>query len=173
MKQKGFSPLIIILIVTLVAAGAYYLGSKNIISLNLNLPGASSAPSPTIPPTSTPTPSAPQLIVTTEAPSLPTGWQTYQNTQYGFEISYPSEYQALDDSENLYGWSNGVVLLYNGGQAYDIAIEAWDTAADYEAKYPTVNYNLDAVEIGGKYITILDSTEEPGNAAVIATFKAL
>jgi len=110
-----------------------------------------------------------------EVPELEEGWLRYENSEYGFAISFPETYQALDDEENLYGWPNGVVLIYNGGQAYDIAIEAWDSEGEYLAMYPADNPNYDyqVEQIGDKYLTILDATKEEGNAEVIATFEVL
>lgn len=113
-----------------------------------------------------PTPQAPTPIAETKH-----GWKVYTSEKYGFEISYPDTYQALDDQQNLYGWPNGVVLFYNGGQAYDIAIQAWDSEADYQKAYPTSNFDLAVHEVRGKFITILNSTQEPQNPEIISTFK--
>jgi len=123
-------------------------------------------------PTATPATSpAPTVITTPTEAAIPADWQTYKNTAYGFEISYPKTYQALTDKDNLYGWPNAVVLLYNGGQSYDIPIEIWDSKQAYEAKYSSQIGSLIVKQIGSKYLTILNATVEPGNAAVIATFK--
>ena len=62
-------------------------------------------------------------------------WQTYTNEEYGFQFSYPDEFEALDDENNLYGWPNAVVLLYQGGQAYDIPVEVWDSESEYQQAY--------------------------------------
>ena len=64
-----------------------------------------------------PVPSAPAVM----PKALPLGWAIYRNEVEGFEISYPASYLALGDAENLYGWANGLLLLYNSGQSYDIA----------------------------------------------------
>lgn len=127
--------------------------------------------SPTDKPITTIQPASPS--VSPSGTKTPVDWLTYKNNKYGFEIMYPKTYQALDDKDSLYGWPNGVVLLYNGGQSYDIAIEAWDTQAEYEAKYNQSqgNFNIIVKKIGNKYITILSSTDEPENAGIIATFK--
>src|SRR4030042_2813697 len=64
--------------------------------------------------------SSPESSQTTD---VKPGWLTYANSQYGFSISYPEDYKALSDQNNLYGWPNGLVLFYKGGQSYDIAVE--------------------------------------------------
>ncbi len=141
---------------------------------------------PTSPPAATdtlsPEPIATQEATLTTQPTptsessqieIPAGWSTYRNSEYGFEISYPSDYQALDDAENLYGWPNGIVLLYNGGQSYDIAIQVWDSQAEPLANYPNAGENLWIFPVGDKFISVFDVTMEPENAAVIATFKLI
>jgi hypothetical protein len=108
----------------------------------------------------------------TQGPSAPAGWLTYQNPQYGFEISYPPEYQVLEDQDSLSGWPNAVVLLYNGGQSYDIAIQVWDNQADLDANFPN-EARIKTVSANGKIISLFDVTQEPDNAAMIATFRLL
>jgi len=110
---------------------------------------------------------------TPAGPEIPAGWSTYRNETYGFEISYPSTYQALDDAENLYGWTNGVVLLYNQGQSYDIAIQAWNSQPEYESELGSQMARVTVYTIGSQFITVFNITEEPDNAAVIATFRAI
>lgn len=111
---------------------------------------------------------APTPVPTDSGPQVPSGWQTYTNSQYGFSISYPSNYKALSDKDNLYGWPDAIVLLYSGGQAYNIAIEVWDTESAYKLKYPTEA--LSVYEVNGKFITISDQTKSAQNQDIIATF---
>jgi hypothetical protein len=96
----------------------------------------------------------------------------YENSEYGFELWYSPEYKVLADSENLYGYPHGVALLYQGGQAYDLVIEAWDSQAEYEAAYGSRMSDLTVIQAKGKFITILDNTLTPENQEIIATFKA-
>jgi len=105
--------------------------------------------------------------------AVPQGWLTYTNTQYGFEISYPKTYKALDDSDNLYGWPDAVVLFYAGGQSYDMAVEVWDTKTEYENKYPTQIDNLTVKRVGDKYITLLNMNRQAEVDQIIETFKEL
>ena len=105
-------------------------------------------------------------------PAVPQGWLTYQNAQYGFKISYPSEYQLLEDQDSLSGWPNAVVLFYNGGQSYDIAIQVWDSQADLDANFSN-DPRIQSMSANGKIISLFDVTQEPDNAAMIATFRLL
>jgi hypothetical protein len=116
---------------------------------------ATIAPTPTTVPTSTP-------------PAVPSGWQTYTNSQYGFSISFPPDYKALTDKDNLYGWPKAAVLIYTGGQAYDVVIEVWNTEGEYKAAHP--GENLTVYEIDGKFVTALDQTKNAETESVINTF---
>lgn len=101
------------------------------------------------------------------------GWQVYQNSQYGFTISYPQNYQALTDPDNLYGWPKAVVLFYAGGQSYDLVVEVWNSEAEYKAKYPPPTSNLTVKPADGKYITLLNQTNDPQVDEMISTFAYL
>ena len=124
--------------------------------------------SPTLTPIETVDEEQALIVNEEEEEILPENWLSYDNTEYGFSISYPNNYKALDDSENLYGWPNAVVLLYGGGQSYDIVVEAWDSKAEYESKYPSEE--LVVSKIGDKYITVADITKESENTEIIESF---
>lgn len=66
-KNSGLAPIIIILLITVVAAGAYFLGTKN----KLLFPQISLSPSPALDPTA--------------------NWELYKNSKFGFFVKYPSE----------------------------------------------------------------------------------
>lgn len=161
---------VIILMIAMLALG-YYLGNRQAVTQSEK---AVVTPTPIISPQ--PTVGTPISLTPTATPSaitkVPAGWETYANTQYGFEISFPKPYQALTDANSLYGWPNGVVLIYNGGQSYDVVVEHWNTKAEYESKYASQMQNLTVHKIGNQYITLLDSTNEPLNDQIIATFTA-
>lgn len=158
---------VIVLLIVMFALG-YYLGSRQAVTKSET---AVAMPTPTVTPT--PATGTPISLTPTASPTatkVPPGWDTYQNTPYGFEISFPKPYQALTDANSLSGWPDAVVLIYNGGQAYDVVIEHWDTKAEYESKYASQMQNLTVYQVNGKYLTLLDSTDEPLNAQIIATF---
>lgn len=98
---------------------------------------------------------------------------TYTNEKYGFELIYDAPYKVLVDKDNLYGYPNGVALMYKGGQAYDIVVEAWDTQAAYEKHYASQMAKVTAIKSMGKFITFFNNTDEPGNAKIIESAKAL
>lgn len=102
--------------------------------------------------------------------NIPKGWLTYKNEKYGFQISYPPNYKALTDKNNLYGWPKAVVLIYSGGQSYDLPIEVWDNASEYQAKYRN-EPNLTVKKIGSKYITLVNTNGTPEVDEIISTFS--
>lgn len=111
--------------------------------------------------------------ITTVAPTktVSSDWLTYKNMQYGFEISYPPSYKALDSKNDLYGYPNGAALIYSGGQAYDVVIEVWNTESEYKEKYATMMSDVTVLKSNGKFITLLNSTHQPKNDQIIASFK--
>ena len=85
MNKKGFAPIAIVVIVIVAIlgiAGAYYLGTQNIVSINLPGGSPTSTPLPTTP-SQTPSPSP----APTSSPPANPGWNVYQNDEYGFQIS--------------------------------------------------------------------------------------
>ncbi|OGM10623.1 hypothetical protein A2159_01855 [Candidatus Woesebacteria bacterium RBG_13_34_9] len=107
-----------------------------------------------------------------EESTVPSGWETYKNEDSGFEISYPSTYKALTDKVNLSGWPNAAVLIYSGGQSYDLPIEVWSTKAEYEAKYKNAT-NLVVKEVNDKFITLMNANYKEEVDEIIKTFRAL
>ena len=98
---------------------------------------------------------------------------TYKNVPYGFEISYPNPYRPLDSKADLSGYPKGIVLIYSGGQAYDVVVEVWNTKEEYESNYATRMADVTVVKSNGKFITLLNNTHAPENAQIIASFKLL
>ncbi|KKS31735.1 hypothetical protein A2380_03945 [candidate division WWE3 bacterium RIFOXYB1_FULL_43_24] len=174
MRDKAVVIILTILLLTVSLAFAYYYGTQKGRSGSAISPPPASPqlqqqeqaviPEPNVPETPTPTPAP--------ASNIPAGWKTYTNTQYGFEISYPASYNALSDSNNLYGYPNGVVLFYGGGQSYDLVIESWSTQSAYEDKYRN-QPNLTVKKIGSMYITLINTNLEPEVDQIIETFTAL
>lgn len=185
---------VVIALIAAAAAGGYWIATQGGLGAILG----KTAPSPS--PTSTAAPSAPPegVACTQEAKLCPDGsyvgrtgpncefspcpestanpqasWKTYTNGKYSFSIMYPADYQVLTDKDSLSGWENGVALIYNGGQAYDVAIQVWDSAAQYQQAYPNAGDDLTVQLVKGKYITLFNATKEPGTVEIIATFKVL
>ncbi len=167
--KKGFvQTLLLVLLIIVSIAFAYYYGTQQKGKTDSFLiPQESETQeevekTPSLAPSLTPTPPS----------NIPYGWGTYTNEEYGFEISYPSSYKALTDKENLYGWPNGIVLIYGGGQSYDLAIEHWSTQLDYENKYKNQS-NITVKKIGDVYISMLNANFESEVDEIIKTFKII
>jgi hypothetical protein len=103
---------------------------------------------------------------------LPDDWQTFTSQEYGFKISYPPSYKALTDKENLYGWPKAIVLIYSGGQSYDLPIEYWTSEAEYKSKYKNQT-NLVVKKVGEFYITLVNVNSEPKVDQIIETFEII
>ena len=100
------------------------------------------------------------------------GWKTYQDSQYNFELKYPEEYKIAEDKS---GWPNATLLLYKGGQTYDLAVEVWNTESEYTSKYKT-QMSLDGLTVKnyqGKFITLFNGNLDPTVDQIISTFKFL
>jgi len=123
--------------------------------------------------TNQPTPVIEPTEIPTNTPDPYQDWETYTNQEYGFQISYPNNYQALDDENNLYGWPDAIVLLYKGGQAYDLPVEIWDTEAEYQQKYGSRLDEIVVKEVNGKYITFLDNTTDDNFDKIVNSFKKI
>lgn len=121
----------------------------------------------------TPSVAASKPSPTAQPKSIPAGWLTYKNFANGFEISYPTNYQALDNKDALSAYPHGIILLYTGGQAYDVIIETWNTKDQYESIYASRLSDITVLKSNGKFITLLDDTHSPDNKKIIETFKLL
>ena len=189
MRARGFAPIIILVITLIIITSgiAYFFGLKNTGSK--------------IFPTPTPAPTTSIAACTEEAKICPDGktsvgrvgpncefapcpetdisqssthpdWKLYKNEQYGFQIFHPDSYKVLNDKENLYGWPDAIVLLYNGGQSYDLPIEVWDFKTEYVDKYKD-DPRLTVKEVKGKFITLFNMNTEDEVDEIIDTFTAL
>lgn len=179
MKSKGVVGVIVAVIIAVVialllAGGAafYFIALNKGGGTSQTTPRTASQLSPTNAPTNSPTVQA-QPTYAEESTNIPAGWLTYTNDEYGFEISYPRTYQALDDENNLYGWPNGIVLFYAGGQSYDLAVEIWNSVSEYESKYSTQMDSIEVKTVGSKYLTLLNMNNVAEVDQIISTFKVI
>ena len=79
MRQKGFAPIIINIIVLIAIGGVFYFRMKK----------GSALPTPTQTPSSATT-NVPTQVITTTKPTVGStaNWKTYQNDKYGFSFRY-------------------------------------------------------------------------------------
>ena len=94
----------------------------------------------------------------------------YVDPTFKFEVTFPKKYRVESDH---YGWPKAALILYAGGQSYDLVIEVWDTKAEYEAKYQNM---MDAITVvqsqsTGKYFTLNNANKDPEVTQIISTFK--
>lgn len=164
MKKGVVQALPIVLLIIVSVAFAYYYGTQQ---KKISYPQETQNSSDKTPPTS-PTP------ISTPVPTsnIPSDWKTYSNERYGFEISFPPEYKALDDTNNLYGYPNGIVLIYGGGQSYDLVIEHWSNQSEYENRYRNQS-NITVKKIGDIYISLLNTNFETEVDEIIKTLKII
>lgn len=166
---------ILTLLVFLLGFGSAYIFFTN--KPSLVPPSPSTQPTPTTEKTPAPILTVTVTTAPTSSPAptstIPAGWLTYTNKSLGFSISYPSTYKTLDDKENLSGWKNDVVLIYKGGQSYDLVIQQWKSEAEYKAQYPNATSELTVYKIGSTFITLLNSNKDAEVSTIINTFKQL
>ena len=164
MKYGPFRFLMVLLSVLLLMACALS------VDLGLNNPPTEA---PTIPAAPTSAPTVPPPPPTQAPTALPPGWALYRNESEGFEIAYPTTYAPLDDANNLYGWPNGLLLLYNQGQSYDIVVQVWNSQAEYTGALGADLSRVTIFPSGSRFFTVMDITQEADNAGVIATFSLI
>ena len=99
--------------------------------------------------------------------SAPDGWLTYEDDDFGFSFFYPPQFEILSDAESLSGWDNGILLLYNGGQSYDIAVQIWDSLEDAEAFYGGEDERLHIFPIGDQLLSVMNITNEADSDAIV------
>ena len=115
----------------------------------------------------TPTPVEVETPTPTTDPT--SDWEVYKNTKPDFEIKYPNDYKEVEDS---YGWPKAILLLYKGGQSYDLVIELWDSKSEYLSKY--INEPAERLvvkQIGEKYVTLLNMNDDEEVTQIIETFR--
>ena len=98
-----------------------------------------------------------QIINTFSVANLTNGtetWKTYKNTDYNFQVKYPTKYKEIADTS---GWKNAVVLFLEdkpGVQSYAGSISIWNNIEDYrnDTTYSAMAYSYK--KVGNKYVVI-------------------
>ena len=134
-----------------------------------NEPAAATASATFQPPENTATAPAAEKTAA-PIPPAPAGWLTYENTTYGFYFSHPPEFEVLTDEATLYGWENAILVLYNSGQSYDIAVQIWDSTEDMKASYGGEDERLHTFALGTQILSIMNITNEANSETIIESF---
>jgi hypothetical protein len=125
-KQKGFAPIFILLIVVIIGAAGYFAYSKGYISINLPKPSGVSITTPTTSPTPDPT----------------ANWITYSNNTYHFSFRYPNTWFSTDCNNNnllLLGSEAVPSCISIGGT---VAFEINDKNSESKLGGDLINYEL-------------------------------
>jgi hypothetical protein len=115
-NQKGFTQIILILVIVVVAIGAaYYFGTlKNKSGLVSVVP----TPTPIVKATQTPSPAE------AKAQEGTANWKTYTNTKYGFSFKYPDGFQVKERASGYFVITTTSENSFNGSLQEGISIDA-------------------------------------------------
>jgi|GEM_PF-6777009 len=97
----------------------------------------------------------------------------YQNNQYNFELTYELPYKVSDTKAELAAYPNGVALIHQNGQAYNIVVEVWDDSAGYKTKYVDRMTDLRVLRTQGKFISLFNNTKTAENRKIIDSAKLI
>ncbi len=134
-NQKGFIPVIIILVVLIGFVGIYYLGTLKPKNTTVN-------------PTSTPTILNSPSSVATSKPAIPdptANWKTYLVPNLNFEIKIPQSWSQLENKSHFKDSKNNeiVVIIDSNGVSLknDLSVDAKELI-EYELNYvPGTSYH--------------------------------
>ncbi|MFC1622234.1 hypothetical protein ACFL13_02560 [Patescibacteria group bacterium] len=97
----------------------------------------------------------------------------YKDDELNFDILFPAGCGVSNEELDTYGWPNGVVLIYCGGETYDVAVEVWDTEEEFRDKYPDEENLVVEMLEDGRYLTVVDIANEQYSANILKTFRFL
>ena len=112
MRQKGFTPIIILLlIVAVLGAAGYFAYSRGYTNSFLPKPSPIITPRPLLTPLPTPKP--------TSTPDPTANWKTYTNTTYKYSLKYPSDWEVQgeggEDPTQAFAPNFSSTCNFNGG----------------------------------------------------------
>ncbi len=100
------------------------------------------------------------------------GYVEYKNTEIGYSIQYPEKYDVEENS----AWKNADLILYGGGQIYDLIIQVWNTESEYKKFYsdnPAAAENMTVYKVGTKYVTLINLGKKSEIDEIIKNFKLI
>lgn len=104
-------------------------------------------------------------------PLVKEGYQKVSDIQNRFTLTYPENYRLVEDKA---AWKNASVILYTGGQSYDLVVQVWNSESEYRGVYGN-SYDdfITAKNFNGKYITFLNANKSKEVEEIIKSFEPI
>jgi hypothetical protein len=102
-------------------------------------------------------------------PLINDGLTGIYDVNVGFSVRYPANFKPVTNE----AWENASIILYSGGQSYDLVIQVWDNEEEYKNYYgnSAVLQNMTVHKVGSKYVTLLNQNNTEEVAKIIESFK--
>jgi hypothetical protein len=104
--------------------------------------------------------------------SVEKGYNAFYNVTLGFSLKYPEKY--VNETDSATGWKNTTLVLYSGGQSYDLIVQVWDSEDAYKKEFadnPAALDNITVKKVKGKYVTFLNMNDSKEVEGIIGTFE--
>lgn len=102
--------------------------------------------------------------------TLDTGFLKFSDSSVGYSLVYPKSYRVEENT----AWKNASLILYAGGQVYDLVVQVWNSEAEYKA-YFQENIGLTSKvvvhKVKGRYVTLFNYAESAEVEQIINSFK--
>lgn len=143
MKQKGFAPIIILILLVLVGVGVYYFGTIKNKSVSTPVASVQPSSSPLAKPTTDPT----------------ANWKIYSNQSLGFELKYPPSVKITRETNDEF---NRVTEFEGPGISFGVMLRKNDNIT-LDNYYYMDNAILQKASLGGKdaNVYIQDASKNP------------
>ncbi len=103
-------------------------------------------------------------------PEINDGLIEITDVTIGFSLRHPENYKTATDS----AWKNSSIILYTGGQVYDLVVQVWNTEDEYK-KFFGETYsgleNMTIQKVGNKIVTLLNQNNSEEVDKIIQSFK--
>lgn len=94
---------------------------------------------------------------------------TYHDIVNGFTIKFPLNYTVEEDT----AWPNASIILYSGGQSYDLIVQVWNSDAEYKEYYKEYGQltNMVVKHKDDKTITLFNLNSSDQVDEIIESYK--